>query len=356
MPRWWILRGRAHGGVPRCALRSRVADARSGAAVSRRLLRAGAATRRLPRAGAATRRLPRVGGANRCLLRVRVSDAYAGCMLESSRGVLYPSRLPSFHRLAPPPEVAHLVTWFWIPQWQLPPDESSRQDIVAYPALNLVVDPTQVTLAGATTRASHRELRGHGWAVGALLRPAAVAALVDAPAGLVDTEFVMDPPDLHGAIAAAMVPEGSEREHSATAAGSSLVAAGQVRRDQAVAHFSAWLLTRVGSPPTADLHANGLTEIFMGDDFARSVAEAAERLAVSSRTLQRIAHRYVGLPPAAMIRRRRLQEAADRVRRDPTLDLAALANELGYADHAHLTRDFTLVLGMAPTTYRKSSR
>ena len=97
-------------------------------------------------------------------------------------------------------------------------------------------------------------------------------------------------------------------------------------------------------------------EIFMGDDFAHSVAEAAERLAVSSRTLQRIAHRYVGLPPAAMIRRRRLQEAADRVRRDPTLDLAALANELGYADHAHLTRDFTLVLGMAPTTYRNSSR
>ena len=356
MPRWWILRGRAHGGVPRCALRSRVADARSGAAVSRRLLRAGAATRRLPRVGGATRRLPRVRAANRCLLRVRVSDAYAGCMLESSRGVLYPSRLPSFHRLAPPPEVAHLVTWFWIPQWQLPPDESSRQDIVAYPALNLVVDPTQVTLAGATTRASHRELRGHGWAVGALLRPAAVAALVDAPAGLVDTEFVMDAPDLHGAIAAAMVPEGSEREHSATAAGSSLVAAGQVRRDQAVAHFSAWLLTRVCSPPTADLHANGLTEIFMGDDFARSVAEAAGRLAVSSRTLQRIAHRYVGLPPAAMIRRRRLQEAADRVRRDPTLDLAALANELGYADHAHLTRDFTLVLGMAPTTYRNSSR
>ncbi|GAA2534043.1 helix-turn-helix domain-containing protein [Microbacterium mitrae] len=247
------------------------------------------------------------------------------------------------------------MTWFWIPQWQLPPDESSRQDIVAYPALNLVVDPTQVTLAGATTRASHRELRGHGWAVGALLRPAAVAAFVDAPAGLVDTELVMDAPDLHVAIAAAMVPE-FDHDHATTAAVSNLVAADQARRDHAVAKFSAWLLTRVGSPPAADLHANGLTEIFMGDDFAHSVAEAAERLAVSSRTLQRIAHRYVGLPPAAMIRRRRLQEAADRVRCDPTLDLAALANELGYADHAHLTRDFTLVLGMAPTTYRKSSR
>ena len=93
----------------------------------------------------------------------------------------------------------------------------------------------------------------------------------------------------------------------------------------------------------------------MGDHPARSVAEAAARLAVSERTLQRIAHRYVGMTPAAMIRRRRLQEAAERMREHPDGDLATLATELGYADHSHLTRDFRVVLGITPTGYRETA-
>jgi AraC-like DNA-binding protein len=66
-------------------------------------------------------------------------------------------------------------------------------------------------------------------------------------------------------------------------------------------------------------------------------------------------HRHVGLSPAAMIRRRRLQEAARRVREEPGTDLASLAAELGYADHAHLTRDFRAVLGVAPRVYRSEA-
>jgi transcriptional regulator GlxA family with amidase domain len=66
-------------------------------------------------------------------------------------------------------------------------------------------------------------------------------------------------------------------------------------------------------------------------------------------------HRHVGLSPAAMIRRRRLQEAAQRVRENPEADLASIAAELGYADHAHLTRDFQAVLGIAPRTYRSEA-
>jgi AraC-like DNA-binding protein len=47
-----------------------------------------------------------------------------------------------------------------------------------------------------------------------------------------------------------------------------------------------------------------------------------------------------------------LQQAADRLQRDPTLDLTSLAQEVGYADHAHLTRDFRAVLGFTPSDYR----
>src|SRR5690606_16986281 len=104
---------------------------------------------------------------------------YRRIMIDPQRGVLYPARMPEFHRLPPPELAVELVEWFWIPEWDIEPGRSSRQHIVSYPALNLVVDPNGIELVGASTKATHRDLAGKGWGVGALLRPAAVAVLVD---------------------------------------------------------------------------------------------------------------------------------------------------------------------------------
>jgi AraC-like DNA-binding protein len=51
------------------------------------------------------------------------------------------------------------------------------------------------------------------------------------------------------------------------------------------------------------------------------------------------------------MRRARLHEAAERADRGEQVDWAALASDLGYADQAHLTRDFTATLGVPPTRY-----
>ena len=254
-------------------------------------------------------------------------------MVNPTRGVLYPARLPEFHRLPASGAAADLVVWYWIPEWDLEPGRSSRQEIVGYPALNLVVEPDAVTLSGATTRATHRDLRGTGWAVGAMLRPAAVAALVDDPAAVVDQERRLDEPELLAAVTTAM-------------------RSGEGHRERAVEAFSQWLTERAGVLGSASLQANALVDVLLGDDATSSVEEAATRLAVSVRTLQRLAHRHVGLSPAAMIRRRRLQEAAEQLRANPDLDLATVAAQIGYSDHAHLARDFRAVLGIAPSTYR----
>ena len=259
-------------------------------------------------------------------------------MVNPNRGVLYPARLPEFHRLPAPSAVSELVAWFWIPEWDVEPGRSSRQEVVAYPALNLVVDADDVVVSGATTRLSHRDLRGRGWAVGAVLRPAAVAALVEDPVSLVDGERALDAsaPDiaaLHEAVVTAMAAEHAHRE-------------------RAVEGFSDWLAARVGAVEAPARQANALMDVLMGERAVLTPEEAATRLAVSVRTLQRMTHRHVGLSPGAMIRRRRLQEAAQRVREEPDVDLASIAAELGYADHAHLTRDFRAVLGIAPREYR----
>ena len=258
-------------------------------------------------------------------------------VIDARRGVLYPARMPEFHRLMPPAAAADLVEWFWIPEWNVEPGRTSRQHVVSYPALNLVVEGDGVELVGPSTTASYRDLTGRGWAVGALLKPAAVAAVTDDPSALRDASRVFESPDLHRAVVQAM-GEGGERG-----------------REQAATVFARWLVTRVGAPTPAALIANDMAALLLTDTAVVRDEDAARRLSVSVRTMQRLARRHVGMTPAAMIRRRRLQEAAQRVREHPAIDLATLAGELGYADHAHLTNDFRAVLGFTPSSYRSAS-
>lgn len=258
-------------------------------------------------------------------------------MTGSARGVLYPERLPTFHRLAPPEPAADLVRWFWIPEWDLPAGSTSRQETIAYPASNLVVEPDLVGFAGPTTRRGHRDLTGRGWAVGALLRPAAVPALVDDPRSARDRYLTLDLPGLHAAVSDAMRTAGDDRH------------------ERAIAAFADWLQVRVPAVTDDARLANTLADLVDADSSVLRLDDVAGRLGVSARTVQRLAKRYIGLPPAAMIRRRRLQEAAERIRSEPGVDLAVIAADLGYADQAHLTNDFRAVLGHTPSRYRRGT-
>ncbi|MFY1636866.1 helix-turn-helix domain-containing protein [Solwaraspora sp. WMMB335] len=241
----------------------------------------------------------------------------------------------------PPPEpVAAFVRWFWIPEWRLAAGRTSRQHVIAFPACNLVVEPHTVGLSGPTTRRSHRDLTGTGWAVGALLRPAAVPFFVADPARLRDAYLVVDLPDLQSRVTDAMTGA-TERAQ---------------RHVLAVDAFAGWLTATLPPPDPEALLANTMTELIDTDPGVVRVEDVAARLHVSIRSVQRLARRYVGLPPLAMIRRRRLQEAAQRVRTDPSTDLAAVAAQLGYADQAHLANDFRTVLGFTPSAYRGSTQ
>jgi AraC-like DNA-binding protein len=115
-----------------------------------------------------------------------------------------------------------------------------------------------------------------------------------------------------------------------------------------------WLSARLGELNAEALLANRIGELAEDPGVLR-VGDLARLLAVSERTLQRISRTYIGLSPAVLLRRRRLQRAAERLRDDPGADLAALATELGYADQAHLTNDFARVLGFTPGGYRRSA-
>lgn len=277
-------------------------------------------------------------------------ESVGGTAPGESRGHLNPSALAPVARLAPPPDLAAALVHVWIPEWDLPPGQVLTQAVLTFPVVNLVVQPGapegDVALHGPHTTVSQRELCGRGWAVGALLRPAAVPALLAAVPGgaqapaLVDGSARLDEPELLAEVAAAMRSDVPARHQHALD-----VVAGWLRER----------LAAVGAPHADGLLANALLDVIGGHGDGvplRRVDEVAARLGVSVRTAQRLSLAHTGLTPAALLRRRRLQDAADRLRRDPALDLARLAHETGYADHAHLTRDFRTVLGLTPSDFR----
>lgn len=251
-----------------------------------------------------------------------------------SRGVLYPARVPSFTRVAPEGAERRLVVHFWVPEWDIEPGRVSRQHVIGYPASNLVVGLDGAVVSGPTTTRTHRDLTGSGWAVGAMLRPAAVAAVVGDPLAVRDTEAMLEAPELVRAVGSAMRGPRGERIHNACRA------------------LGTWIVARVGEPTPEALLANELAHIIDADPEVRHLADVAARLGVSERTVTRLARHHVGMTPAAMIRRRRLQEAAEELRADPGAPLAEVAARYGYADQSHLSREVRAVLGLTPTGYR----
>jgi len=255
------------------------------------------------------------------------------------RGVLYPARLPTFHRISASSELQDLVRWFWIPRWNIASGRSSRQEILSFPASNLVVEPSRVSLSGPTTAASYRDLRGRGWAVGALLRPAAIRHFLAGEPIPRDSEMPLDFPKLHRAVATEMKQENET-----------------LAREGAVKVLTSWIQKELPRPDDGGLMANRMEDLIASNADITRIEHVAERLHLSVRAVQRLAQRYVGLPPLMIIRRYRLQSAAEKLRSDPTLSISRLATELGYSDQAHLAADFRSVLGFAASTYRREVR
>ncbi len=258
---------------------------------------------------------------------------------DDGRGILFPARLPTFHREPAPPGIEELVRWFWIPQWDIAPGRVSRQYILPFPASNLVIEEGGISLFGPTTGASHRDLRGKGWAVGALLRPAAIASLHPEPSKLQNLEMPFEAPGLHRDISAVMMSgKWSDEE----------------RLSEAVATYTAWVVENLSPPNEAGRMANEMEEFIASDRGVVRIEQVARHLGISVRAVQRLARRHIGLSPLVVIRRYRLQEAAQRLRNEPELTITQVAAALGYADHAHLTADFRRVLGFTPHNYRSN--
>lgn len=251
---------------------------------------------------------------------------------------------PPVRQLPAPDDLRELVDWFWVPVWDVPPGAVHRQQTLRRPTCQLVVASGYARLYGVEAGSSFVELEGRGWAVGAALRPAAGRLLLGRPvATAVDQQLdVVDHPQLGGAELVAGVRAAMAVPRDPTA-------------QEAAVELVADVLRRHLPVDAAGREANALVDLVDADPSLVRVEQLAAAVGRSERSLQRLCRDRIGLSPKWLLQRRRLHEASARLQTGD-VDLAMLAVELGYADQAHFTNDWTRVTGVSPGAYAADQR
>ncbi len=252
-------------------------------------------------------------------------------------GVLRPEAAARRLRLArhqPPADLAPFIDFFWVVRWQLTGQPSHEQAILPHPNVNLAFEAAGAAVYGVDTTVFVRRLTGDGKALGVRFRPGGFRAFYRGRVATL-TDRVVPAAEIFGP---AVVP--------------ALDGVMSADGDEAMTACAASLLR--GAAPAPDPvteQVAGIVSRIRTDPALRRVGELVAVFGIPERRLQRLFAEYVGVSPKWVMRRARLHEAALRADTGGDVDWAALAADLGYADQAHLTRDFTATLGVPPSRY-----
>jgi AraC-like DNA-binding protein len=253
-------------------------------------------------------------------------------------GVLHPSLAARRFQLArrvPSAELAPFVEWYWILRWDLRGEPPHTQTILPHPNVNLGFEASGAGIFGVDTRLFTRSLAGSGRVLGIKFRPGGFRPFWQAPISQL-TDRVVPASRVFGPRA--------EQARQAIISGDDNDAA-------MIGHAEALLGTARAEPDPLAAEAAVLVSRITEDPGLRRVDELSAASGMTARGLQRLFADYVGVSPKWVMRRARLHEAAERADGGDPVDWAGLAADLGYADQAHLTRDFTVTLGVSPTRY-----
>jgi AraC-like DNA-binding protein len=219
----------------------------------------------------------------------------------------------------------------------VPPGLEAPQKVLQYPVSLIVISADYARFYGVVSGLSTTTLSGDGWAVGLMCAPSAGFLLSGSPMAAYTDRYV-DVTEVLGDAGRVLTEQVrtamSEDPASPAAHELAMAAYGDALRRHLPVDAEGELVNRV------------VAFVESRSDVTR-VAQVCAEFDLSERALQRLVHRRIGLTPKWLIQRRRLQEAAERLRtRSTTLgDVAAV---LGYADQPHFIRDFSKITGMTP--------
>jgi AraC-like DNA-binding protein len=238
-------------------------------------------------------------------------------------------------RHLPPDDLAAFLDYCWVVRWDLRGQPPHEQAILPHPNVNLAFEASGAGVFGVDRSIFTQRLTGEGKALGVRFRPGGFHPFYRKS---IDT--------LNDRVVPARQILGPAADETCAA----VMSAGASDADMAAA--AEGLLRGFGPvPDPVAAQVAGMVARITADSALRRVSALAGAFGLPERRLQRLFAEYVGVSPKWVMRRARLLEAAHRADAGDGVDWAALAVDLGYADQAHLTRDFTATLGVPPARY-----
>jgi transcriptional regulator GlxA family with amidase domain len=100
--------------------------------------------------------------------------------------------------------------------------------------------------------------------------------------------------------------------------------------------------------------AQALAEVRTRIDEPWRVSEIAEIAGISTKQLERLTHRTLGLPPRAILQRLRIEHAV-RLMGSTSMTMGEIAHACGFYDQSSFTRQFRSILGLPPGAYQRKA-
>ncbi len=238
-------------------------------------------------------------------------------------------------RVSPSADLAPWVEHYWWVRWDVA--EPQTAEVLSYPSVHVTFEGQAAHIVGVVRQKFTRRLEGCGRIFAVKFRPGMFRPWFGAPV----VRLTDRTPALGGQLGAP----------AARLLAELLAEAGDIARAKVLeSHLREHL-----PPPDAEADlARELVERVRSERELTSVAELARVSGLGVRALQRLFRDYVGVGPKWVVRRFRLQEAAELLATERSVgDIAAA---LGYFDQAHFVRDFRAVVGEAPSEYVRRIR
>ncbi|HUI70319.1 MAG TPA: helix-turn-helix domain-containing protein, partial [Spirochaetia bacterium] len=236
------------------------------------------------------------------------------------------------------------INSYWIVSWDLPLGLVHRQTNISHASIKAAFEPEGMFLYGVPARTIVRDISGKGSAFSVMFRPGGFFPFWGSSLSqLTGKRIALD--KAFGAPAALWACR---------------MEAARSNRERAAITDAFWRKLRQtthpgissGEPPVATT----LAEQIIYDRSIVTVSAAAAATGMDVRSLQRLFRHEVGITPKELILRFRLQEAAERLSKDPDVPCCEIALDLGYFDQAHFNRDFKALVGASPDAYRRRQK
>jgi AraC-like DNA-binding protein len=258
------------------------------------------------------------------------------------RGILYPERrteLDRHVRLLPSADLSYFVAHFWIVGWDFRGQPPRTQETLPHPTVHIALERHRADIYGIVKGRFTRVIGDRGLVFGIKFRPGGFYPFLRSPVSRLANKTV--------AVTDIFGPSSGTLQDTVFAQSSEedmIEVAEQFLREQ---------------QPTRDSVAESMGEIVdrIAEDRTLTTVDAvAERFGYTTRSLQRLFARYVGISPKWVINRYRLLEVVERVAGGEAVDWTRLALDLGYFDQAHFIKDFKAIVGRTPGEYERITR